>query len=435
MASRIRSGLANHKRAYKCYCPVATAYTVSYNGNANTTGFSPIDLLSYTNGSTVTILANSGSLAKNGYTFSGWNTKSDGTGVSYSAGHTFIIETNTTLYAKWTIIPPPAAPILTVAVGGNQTAYVLFTQTGSITNYEYSTDNGITYLPFSPPQIYSPVEITTLSSDGTTRLSNGTTYTIKLRAVKSGAVSSDSESVDVIPTVTSLYTSGRIIYLDANNSSSYSTGTTWTNLESSGNYSATLNGSPTFNHTSEINNKYFEFNPNSTTGQYAQINQASAINPVLNQPFTIQMWARINNLGSNVNGSLFSKVFGSPSYDGYAIGYKNGSYELHENGASLVRYFNSGAGVLSDGWALYTAIIQFGNGGGRTNKLFINGRQVVSEISNESGIPSPTQNITFPTGFYGEGKCDIGQLYYYNTELNITQVIQNFDATKDRYIS
>ena len=60
--------------------------------------------------------------------------------------------------------------------------------------------------------------------------------------------------------------------------------------------------------------------------------------------------------------------------------------------------------------------------------------QVLTETSNETGIPSPTQNLTFPTGFYGEGECDIGQFFYYNTELTTTQIIQNFDATKPTYI-
>lgn len=73
--------------------------------------------------------------------------------------------------------------------------------------------------------------------------------------------------------------------------------------------------------------------------------------------------------------------------------------------------------------------------GGRQNKIFVNGRQVLAATtSNESSIPSPTQNLTFPTGFYGEGECDIGQFYYYNTELTTTQIIQNFDATKSTYI-
>ena len=310
----------------------------------------------------------------------------------------------------------------------------MFTQSGTITNYEYSTDDGATFLAFNPPQIYSPVNITTLSADGITPLTNGTTYTVKLKAVNSGVSSDESVSVNVTPTVTSLLTVGRIIYLDANNPSSYSgTGTTWTNLDSGGDYSATLNGSPTFDTTTDPGNKYFGFNPGAVTGQFAQINQAAAINPQLNTPFTIQMWVKINNIGSQ--GSLVSKVFGAQSYDGYALGYRtDNTLQLHENGSSQVKYFNSVTGVLSSGWALYTANIQFGNGGGRSNKIFVNGRQVITASSNETGIPSPTQNLTFPNGFYGEGECDIGQFYYYNTELTTTQIIQNFDATKPKYI-
>jgi hypothetical protein len=256
---------------------------------------------------------------------------------------------------------------------------------------------------------------------------------VKLKAVNSGASSAESVSITVTPIATTLLSSNRIIYLDANNTSSYSgSGTTWTNLDSAGSYSATLNGSPTFDNTTEPGNKYFEFNTGVLTGQFAQINQAAAINPVLNQPFTIQIWARINNIGSQ--GTLVSKVFGSPSYDGYALGYKtNNKLELHENGATQVNYFGSVTGVLTSEWVLYTANVQFGNGGGRKNTIFVNGRQVMTATSNDIGIPSPTQNLTFPTGFYGEGECDIGEFYYYNTELTATQIIQNFDATKSRY--
>jgi uncharacterized repeat protein (TIGR02543 family) len=447
MAGKKRSGLANHRRAYGCcgYYPstqftpvVPITYTVTYNGNTNTSGNVPTDGSSpYDSGSTVTVLGNSGSpvLAKSGFTFSGWNTAANGSGTSYSQGNTFTINANTTLYARWTLVAPTiSAPTALSSVGGNTEAYILFTQSGTITNYEYSTDDGATFLAFNPPQIYSPVNITTLSADGVTPLTNGTTYTVKLKAVNSGASSSESVSVDVVPTVTSLLTANRIIYLDANNTNSYpGSGTTWTNLDSGGAYSATLNGSPTFDNTSEPGNKYFEFNPGALTGQFAQINQAAAINPVLNQPFTIQMWVRINNIGSQ--GALVSKVFGAPSYDGYALGYRtNTTLQLHENGSSQVNYFDSVTGVLSSEWALYTANIQFGSGGGRRNKLFVNGRQVMSSTSNEIGIPSNNENLTFPRGFGGEGECDIGQFYYYNTELTTTQIIQNFDATKPRYI-
>ena len=405
MPVRKRSGLANDIRAYSWIKNTPLIYTVTYNGNTNTGGTGPTDGSSpYTGGSTVTILGNTGTLLKGGYTFSGWNTAADGSGTSYSQGNTFTINANTTLYARWVLVPAISAPTSLSGVGGNQAVYILFSQSGTVTNYEYSTDDGVTFVPFNPPQIYSPVEINTLSSDMETRLTNETVYTVKLKAVNSGGTSSESVSVTVTPTVTNLITTNRIIYLDANNSSSYSgTGTTWTNLDSGGSYSATLTGSPPFDDTTEPGNKYFDFNRAAATGQFAQINQAAAINPVVNQPFTIQMWVRINNVGSQ--GSLVSKVFGAPSYDGYALGYKtDNTLQMHENGSSLVNYFSSVTGVVSSGWRLYTANVQFGNGGGRQNNIFVNGRQVLSSTSNETSIPSATQNLTFPVGFYGEGE-------------------------------
>ena len=467
MAGKRRSGLANHRRAYRYSSynlmmqVVPTTYTVTYNGNTNDSGNVPtVGSSTYASGSTFIVLGNSGLLAKSGFTFAGWNTAANGSGTSYSQGNTFAINANTILYSQWTPVQPPSAPVSVPSasvsvpseptalssVGGNTQAYILFTQSGTVTNYEYSTDNGITFLAFNPPQIYSPVNITKLSSDGVTPLTNRTTYTVKLKAVNSAGSSSESLSVDVVPTVTNLVTTDRIVYLDANNTSSYTgSETTWSNLESSGAYSASLNGTPTFN-TIDTNNKYFEFNPGALTGQFAQINQAAAINPVANQPFTIQMWVRINNVGSQ--GNLVSKVFDGGSYDGYALGYiADNTLQLHQN-SSQVNYYstngnitknnittitgNSFPNVLSSGWALYTANIQFGNGGGRQNKLFVNGRQVLS-VTNTDNISTPTQNLTFPRGFYGEGECDIGQFYYYNTELTTTQIIQNFDATKSRY--
>jgi hypothetical protein len=253
--------------------------------------------------------------------------------------------------------------------------------------------------------------------------------------VNAGVSSSASAAVDVVPEVTSLETAGRLIYLDANNSSSYSgTGDTWTNLDSDGLYSATLYGAslPTFS-TTDPDNKYFNFTTDAS-GQFAKINQATAIDPSVNHPFTIQIWARINNVGSQ--GTLVSKMFGgSNDYDGYNFIYMSDSaLQLHLNGSRRDDKFKSSTQVLSDGWTLYTANIQFGNGGERTNKIFVNGRQVLDIGSSEFSVPSPTQNMTIAGGFGGSGICDVGQFYYYNTELSTAQIIQNFDATKHMYM-
>jgi len=79
-------------------------YSVTYDANGATSGTVPVDNNSYAAGSTVTVLGNTGGLAKTGYTFAGWNTKADGTGTSYAAGSTFAMgSANMTLYAKWNL--------------------------------------------------------------------------------------------------------------------------------------------------------------------------------------------------------------------------------------------------------------------------------------------------------------------------------------------
>jgi uncharacterized repeat protein (TIGR02543 family) len=76
---------------------------VTYNGSGNTGGSVPTDSNTYASGSTVTVLANTGSLTRTPKTFSGWNTAADGSGTTYTAAQTFAISANTTLYAVWSM--------------------------------------------------------------------------------------------------------------------------------------------------------------------------------------------------------------------------------------------------------------------------------------------------------------------------------------------
>ena len=80
----------------------ATNFSVTYDSNGATSGTAPTDSSSpYSAGSTVTVLGNTGTLAKTSYTFGGWNTKADGSGTTYAASSTFTIMEDVTLYAKW----------------------------------------------------------------------------------------------------------------------------------------------------------------------------------------------------------------------------------------------------------------------------------------------------------------------------------------------
>ena len=92
--------------------PVVIRYSVTYVGNTSTGGSVPLDSSSYTAGSVVTILGNPGSLTKTNFAFDGWNLSANGSGTSYIEGNTFVINSNITLYAKWT-------PTYTVTYDGN----------------------------------------------------------------------------------------------------------------------------------------------------------------------------------------------------------------------------------------------------------------------------------------------------------------------------
>ncbi len=81
---------------------VAGTLSVTYFGNTEDGGIAPTDPNSlYVDSASVTVLGNTGSLTKTNNRFEGWNTQSGGGGTAYSAGDSFTITQNTTLYAQW----------------------------------------------------------------------------------------------------------------------------------------------------------------------------------------------------------------------------------------------------------------------------------------------------------------------------------------------
>ena len=80
----------------------STEWTVTYDANGATSGSVPVDATVYdADNYTVTVLGNTGNLAKEHYSFNGWNTKADGTGTGYVEGDEFEISQSTTLFAVW----------------------------------------------------------------------------------------------------------------------------------------------------------------------------------------------------------------------------------------------------------------------------------------------------------------------------------------------
>ena len=79
---------------------VADSYSITYHANGSTSGAVPATQTK-THDIDLVVAANTGNLAQTGYTFSGWNTKDDGSGTDYTAGSSFSTNSATTLYAKW----------------------------------------------------------------------------------------------------------------------------------------------------------------------------------------------------------------------------------------------------------------------------------------------------------------------------------------------
>jgi hypothetical protein len=324
----------------------------------------------------------------------------------------------------------PSPPTALSSVGGDTAAYILFTAGGNggsaITNYEYSTDGGSTFTPFSPAQTFSPVAITGLT--------NSVAYDIQLKAVNAIGSSIASSSVSVTPTVNTLKTSNLILELDANNSSSYSgSGTTWTNLRSSGSYSGTLTNGPTF----DSGAKTFTFDGIS---QYVQIADAAAIRATVGGAITAQIWANVSSSGLTGGDGLIGKQYGSSSdYDGFSLSLRtDGSLYLKMNGASVDGTYSSATGVYNTGvWALYTIVVRFGGGSGSPSYAYVSTRRVVSGSNSESSIPSNTAPLQLARGIqdstFNFAPCQIGAFYYYNTTVSQEDIIRNYDATKSQY--
>ena len=80
-----------------CNKNAPTTYTIKFNGNNATNGSMQDQIVTANTATTI----NSNNYTRTGYTFSGWNTASNGSGTSYSNKGTITLNSNITLYAQW----------------------------------------------------------------------------------------------------------------------------------------------------------------------------------------------------------------------------------------------------------------------------------------------------------------------------------------------
>tara|TARA_B100000902_G_scaffold10567_1_gene12895 strand:- start:233 stop:3682 length:3450 start_codon:yes stop_codon:yes gene_type:complete len=221
------------------------------------------------------------------------------------------------------------------------------------------------------------------------------------------------------PTQGTLYTSNLAFHLDANGHS----GTYWT--DSVGSINGTINGATYVNND---NSDYFTFDGSNDTITFPATD-TSPIN-FSSETHTIEFWINFNNLqnedvvigkwgGSNATKSFQIQVSGS----------HNKLTVLERDGGSSNTYETTG--TFSNGtWAHFV----YARSASQV-KLYING-VIDSDPAANNGINAgSTQNITIgdqPGGgvFFG-GK--LAQLRIYSSTLDSSQVLTNYNATKDLY--
>lgn len=160
------------------------SHTVTFNGNGGSGS------MAVQTASTSTNLTSNG-FTKSGCIFTGWNTLSSGSGISYSNGQSYSFASNLTLYAQWNC--SPVCPYLISAVinscngcanEGNNEFVVLNTGSYSMTatpaNINISYSNGpvnITSGFAAQPTSLATLNTSTMNACGTTfvDVSNGTT--------------------------------------------------------------------------------------------------------------------------------------------------------------------------------------------------------------------------------------------------------------------
>jgi|GEM_PF-1857043 len=120
-------------------------YTVTYNGNGNTSGIAPVDANSYIAGTPATVLG-AGTLARSGYSFAGWNSSIDGNGTNYAPGAIVTIQSDTTLYAVWTASTPNSEKLaITGKLFGTNGAALNDTVDVTVSLYDTATNGTVRY--------------------------------------------------------------------------------------------------------------------------------------------------------------------------------------------------------------------------------------------------------------------------------------------------
>ena len=213
---------------------------------------------------------------------------------------------------------------------------------------------------------------------------------------------------------------GLVLCLDAGNTKSYpGSGTTWSDLISGNGNNGTLTNGPTFD---SISGGSIVFDG---TNDYVSL---SNVQPGTND-FTISVWVYKNNNTSNdyvwdfgANGGTLSA---GTDILGYGFRYYNATL-----GTSSNMYTQGTIPNVSE-W--YEVTITRNSG---TSTMYVNGQSITSSSGDTHNISSTTLYIGRyggGTGYEHDGR--ISNFKIYNRALSASEVKQNYNAIKSRFVS
>ena len=320
----------------------AITYSITYNSNSPTTGTVPANG-SYTYGGVAyTIATNSGTLARTGFTFSGWNTAANGSGTTYAVSTSYSSAGSLTLFAQWESV------ITYDSNGGTGTASPASTTT-------HRVDAGTTLAAVGTLARTGY----TLTGWNTAADGLGTTYALGLATYQS----TGSRTLYAQWQTISSFNSKLLVDLKAQSRGSYpGTGTTWTDLSGSGN-NATLVNSPTW--------ASGQFSLSTASANYFRLPSGLAD---FTSGLTISVRANFGNAGSWERLVDFSN--GSASNN--ILLARNGTstdltFEIYNSSIGGSTKCTAPGQITNNGWATYSVTVN-----GTTCTIYKNGSSVYS---------------------------------------------------------
>lgn len=217
----------------------------------------------------------------------------------------------------------------------------------------------------------------------------------------------------------SIVTSNLVLCFDPANPKSYSgSGNTIYNAASSSNNGAIENGAL---YTSQLSG-YFNFD-----GSNDRISVADASSINFTDNFSVSFWGRMKTNSLQVPLSKYNS-----GNRGWVFAYADNIMGFDGRNQTADGYRSAGSAVttyLGD-WNHYTGVKS-----GVNMYIYQNGVATGSTVWSSAGDMTSTVDLTLGSNnsFY-YSPCDIGQVLLYNRALSASEIKQNFDATKNKYI-